>query len=343
MENSNTFLEILDSLDKNKPLQNKNTILIVDGLNCLMRAFAVIPTVNSKGYHVGGMVGFLKSLGSFRRQFNPSRIVVVWDGKGGATNRKNTNPNYKAQRAHASVIHWDIYDNKSDELQSVHDQSERVLDYLDCLPVTYLKADKLEADDIIAYVARLADFQNKDVTIVSSDKDFLQLVSEHIRVYNPVKHEIYDHDKAFNFLGVLPENYNIVKALIGDESDNIRGIKGAGIKTLIKLFPELQSDSDYTLQKLYDDCAARLGTKKMYATIINDWDRLESNYNIMNLQETLLNNSEKSYVIHEIKRKVPELQVGRFMTLLEQDCIGELTKDTECWLQEFSNLSQKTL
>lgn len=332
------LLDIANNLQPGNNTETRNTdILVIDGLNILMRAFAVIANVNPSGHNIGGMVGFLKTLGSLRRQFNPERIIVAWDGKGGTINRKNANSKYKAQRAHAAVIHWNLYDNKEEEMEAVHEQSERILDYLDCLPVTYIKMDKLEADDIIAYVSRLADYQHKRVTIVSSDKDFLQLVSDNIQVYNPVKKEIFDYEHAIEFLGVLPENYNIVKALVGDKSDNIQGIKGMGVKTLVKLFPELQTDPTYTLQQFYDSCAENVENKKC-ATILNDWNRVETNFDIMNLQETVLNDSEKKHVIHEIKREVPNLQIGKFMYLLNQDQIDGFSKDTESWLLGFSKL-----
>lgn len=332
------LLDIANNLQPgNSPESRSTDVLVVDGLNILMRAFAVIESINPNGYNVGGLTGFLKTLGALRRQFNPQRIVVAWDGKGGTTNRKNANSNYKAQRAHAAVIHWDVYDNKEEEMQSVHEQSERVLDYLDCLPVTYLKMDKLEADDVIAYVSRLLDYKQKHVTIVSSDKDFLQLVSDNIEVYNPVKKELYNYEHALDFLGVLPENYNIVKALVGDKSDNVVGIRGLGVKTLVKLFPELQTDPTYSLQRLYDSCAENVENKKC-ATILNDWNRVETNFNIMNLQETVLSGPEKDFVIHELSREVPNLQIGKFLCLLNQDQIDGFSKDTENWLLEFSRL-----
>ena len=73
------------------------------------------------------------------RMFNPTRVVVVWDGVGGAQNRKNVDEHYKANRAHASVIHYDIYEDKKAELSSMQDQADRLQDYLSCLPVSYIK------------------------------------------------------------------------------------------------------------------------------------------------------------------------------------------------------------
>ena len=339
MEERTDYLAILNSLHET-PVRDRNShILILDGLNTFLRAFSVIKTVNPKGHNVGGIAGFLRSLGSLKRQFNPSRIVVVWDGKGGSTNRKHLNANYKAQRVHAAVIHWDLYDSKEEEAQSIHDQAARLEEYLECLPVTYLKVDKLEADDIIAFLAQSADRAGNKTTIVSTDRDFLQLVTKNIQVYNPVKKVIYDQKETFSYLGILPDNYNLVKALVGDSSDNIEGIRGAGLKTVANLFPELKEDPTCTLQYIYDTCSKNLGQKKLYAKILTEWNRVEQNFKIMDLQESVLDESEKSFVLTEARRPVGKVQIGKFLALLEQDYISEITANTEGWLLDFSNLS----
>ena len=83
--------------------------------------------------------------------------------------------------------------------------------------------DKLEADDVIAWIAKKASISSaKKCTIVSSDKDFLQLIDDTVEVYAPIKKKIFTQDNIFDELKVLPENYNLVKALVGDNSDNLQ-------------------------------------------------------------------------------------------------------------------------
>lgn len=330
--------EIFQNLKENQERSRNDHILLIDGLNMLLRSFAVVNTINSAGNHTGGVTGFLKSVGSVVRQFNPTRVIIVWDGKGGSQSRKMIDSNYKAQREHASVIHWDMFDNKKEEMQSVWDQAERLADYLECLPITVIGLDRLEADDIVAYLARYASYKGHKVTVVSSDKDFLQLIDDNIQVYSPVKKVLYDREEAFSFLGVLPENYNIVKALLGDKSDNLRGIKGAGIKTLTKLFPGLVDNPDYSLDLLYEECGQNLGTKKLYAVIVNEWNVVEKNFKLMNLNKTVLDNNEKNTVLSAVNRPVPNLRVGPFLHYLEQDYIEGLAKNVEEWLNVFRYL-----
>lgn len=325
------LLDLVDSLQPG-PKENRDcNVLILDGLNTFLRAFSVVKQVNSTGHNVGGMTGFLKSLGSVVRMFNPERVIVTWDGRGGAQNRKNADSNYKAQRVNTPVIHWDLYDTKVEEIESMNDQIDRLRDYLACLPVQFVQIDKLEADDEIAYIAQKASSSGKKVVIVSTDKDFLQLIDENIKVYSPVKKVLYDHTNVVEFLQVLPENYNIVKALIGDASDNLAGVKGVGIRGLVKTFPELVTESNCKLGDIFEKCAAEQKPKAIHTKILADWPHVERNYKIMDLHETVLDDYEKDLVKKILSEPVPKVSIGRFLHLLDEDKL-DFTKDLTGWL-----------
>ena len=218
--------DILKNLKETPPRALNDHILVIDAMNMLIRSFSLLKAMNPSGAHVGGLVGFLRSLGYVTRIFDPTRVIIVWDGKGGSANRKNIDPNYKAQRATSRITHWGLYDTKEEETEALIGQLFRTQDYLECLPVHQLVMEKLEADDIMAWIAKKASISNvKKCTIVSSDKDFLQLVDDTVEVYAPVKKKTFTKDNIFEELKVLPENYNVVKALLGDNSDNLQGIK----------------------------------------------------------------------------------------------------------------------
>ena len=248
--------DILDNLKETPPRAYNDHILVIDAMNMLIRSFSLLKAMNPDGTHIGGIVGFLRSLGYVTRIFDPTRVIIVWDGKGGSANRKNINPNYKAQRATARITHWGLYDTKEQEMEALIGQLLRVQEYLECLPVVQVQMEKLEADDIMAYIAKQSSNSKvKKCTIVSSDKDFLQLVDGTIEVYAPIKKKTFTKDNIFDELKVLPENYNIVKALLGDNSDNLKGVKGLGIKTIVAEFPKLLteiSDLDYVFKVAED-------------------------------------------------------------------------------------------
>lgn len=330
--------DILKNLKETPPRELNDHILVVDAMNMLIRSFSLLKAMNPSGTHIGGLVGFLRSLGYVTRIFDPTRVVVVWDGKGGSGNRQNIDPNYKAQRATARITHWGLYDTREEEQEALVNQLLRVQDYLECLPMQQIVMEKLEADDIIAYLAKQAAGNNKKVTIVSSDKDFLQLVNDNIEVYAPVKKKTLNSSNILEELKVLPKNYNVIKALLGDNSDNLAGVKGLGIKTIVKEFPDLVNKVT-NLDYVFSICENKLEDKKIFAKIIHSWDRVETNFKLMDLHETTLDNKEKNYILDIIKSDIPDLQTGAFLHLLDQDKIEGITKNTEGWLENFRGLT----
>ena len=337
-----SYENILKNLKQTPPRELNDHIMIVDAMNMLIRSFSLLKAMNPSGTHIGGLVGFLRSLGYVTRIFDPTRVIVVWDGKGGSANRKNINPDYKAQRASSRITHWGLYDTREEEQEALIGQLYRTQDYLDCLPLQQLGIEKLEADDIIAYIAKRASLAGKKVTIVSSDKDFLQLINPNVDVYAPVKKKTLTIDNIKQEIGVLPQNYNIVKALLGDNSDNLPGVKGLGIKTILSEWKSLTHNPSASLQDVWDHCESQLELekpKKIFSKIINNWEKVLTNYELMDLHKVLLDEREIGYVEDVIKQPIPSLQTGAFLHLLDQDKIEGVTKNTEGWLENFRDLT----
>ena len=336
------YENILKNLKETPPRALNDHILIVDAMNTLIRSFSLLKAMNPSGAHIGGLVGFLRSLGYVTRIFDPTRVLIIWDGKGGSSNRKNIDPNYKAQRATSRITHWGLYDNKEEETEALIGQLFRTQDYLECLPLQQIVIEKLEADDIIAYLAKRASNAGKKVTIVSSDKDFYQLIDKNIEVYAPVKKKTFTMNNVKEEIGVLPQNYNIVKALLGDNSDNIPGVKGLGIKTILSEWKSFTYDKNGSLQDIYDHCETQLDQekpKKIFAKILHNWNRVMTNFELMDLHNSTLDEKEVKYVEDIFKSDIPDLQTGVFLSLLDQDKIEGITKNTEGWLENFRGLT----
>ena len=330
--------DILENLKETPPRAYNDHIMVVDAMNMLIRSFSLLKAMNPDGTHIGGIVGFLRSLGYVTRIFDPTRVIVVWDGKGGSANRKNINPDYKAQRATARITHWGLYDTKQQEMEALIGQLIRVQEYLECLPVVQLQMEKLEADDIMAYIAKQSSYSKvKKCTIISSDKDFLQLVDDTVEVYAPVKKKTFTKDNIFSELKVLPENYNIVKALLGDNSDNLKGVKGLGIKTIVAEFPKLLKE-ETNLDYIFKVAEEKLDGKKVFAKIIHNWKNVEDNFLMMDLHATSLDETEKEVVMETMKTKVGKIQIGAFLAFLDNDNIEGITKNTVGWLDNFRGL-----
>lgn len=337
------YENILNNLKETPPRALNDHILIIDAMNTLIRSFSLLKAMNPSGTHIGGLVGFLRSLGYVTRIFDPTRVVIVWDGKGGSGNRQNIDPNYKAQRATSRITHWGLYDTREEEQEALIGQLFRTQDYLECLPIQQIVIEKLEADDIIAYLAKRASGAGKKVTIVSSDKDFYQLIDNNIEIYAPVKKKTFDINNIKEEIGVLPQNYNIVKALLGDNSDNLPGVKGLGIKTILSEWKSFTYDPLASLQDVWDHCETQIDSekpKKIFAKIIHNWERVMTNFHLMDLHNTQLDEKEIEIVEEVISSPIPDLQTGAFLRMLDQDKIEGITKNTEGWLENFRDLTK---
>ena len=167
-------------------------ILLVDGLNTYIRCFMAVPSMNDDGIHTGGIAGFLKSLGYAIKLLQPTRVIVVFDGNGGSQKRRKIYPEYKKGRR-TNIRLNRTYEDLSDSVTASENFKKeliRTVNYLDTLPVTLMAIDQIEADDTIAYLA-MQTFKDSNVTIMSTDRDFLQLASEKIKIWNPVKKKVF--------------------------------------------------------------------------------------------------------------------------------------------------------
>ena len=175
--------------------------------------------VNPDGVHIGGLGGFFRSLGALIKQTQPTSVYVVFDGAGSTSSRKNLLPEYKSQRNLQRITNWDAFDNLEEEHDSKVDQIVRVIHYLKMLPVKTTVIDKVEADDIIAVLAeKLVEKFNSTCFVVSSDKDFIQLVTDKIILYRPIEKEYYTPQTVFEKIGCLSKNFILYKTLLGDNS-----------------------------------------------------------------------------------------------------------------------------
>ena len=118
---------------------------------------------------------------------------------------------------------------------------------------------------------------------ISSDKDFLQLLDGETVLYRPIQKKAWTKKTVIEEYGISPENFVIARAIAGDKSDNLAGIKGAGLKTISKRLAFLCEDKMYTLDDVYDHCAKMDSGLKFYERIVEGWDTVVLNYKVMNL------------------------------------------------------------
>lgn len=304
-------------------------VLLIDGLNLFFRNFAMMNFVNEQGVHIGGLGGFIRSLNSLINQVKPTSVYVVFDGTGSSVNRKNLLPEYKSGRNLVRITNWDSFDSLEDEHDSKIDQIVRLIHYLKCLPVKILSLDKVEADDIIAYLCNiLPSKHDSQVFIVSNDKDFVQLVDDKVILYRPGDKEYYTKKMVKEKFGVLAENFILYKTLLGDQSDKVAGVKGLGEKGLLKKFPEL-AEQILTFQDIIEISATKHKEHVIYSRIVFEMERLENNFRIMDLGNPLVDDLEKRYLEDVVEEPTPVLNTPAFLLLYNEDGIGHMIKNTE--------------
>ena len=195
------YLSFLDQTkdDTHKAVNHLNDrVLIVDGLNTFIRSFAVNPALNEDGLHIGGMVGFMKSVRYSCDILKPSRCIIVFDGKGGSKRRQKIYPEYKGTRKVKRRLNRNVDWGTApqDEQQSMKQQMGRLIEYLEQLPLTLICVDGIEADDTMAYISQQI-LKKSDIFLMSTDKDFLQLVDDRVKIWSPTKKKLYDKKKVF--------------------------------------------------------------------------------------------------------------------------------------------------
>jgi DNA polymerase-1 len=340
---NNRFTKILNEIDLEKEQQDSlhrdSKVLIVDGMNLFIRTFSAIPTLNEEGKHVGGLSGFLTSLASTVRMVNPTRLIVVFDGKGGSYRRKQIYSNYKEKRSMKSRLNRIVgFEGIEDEQASIKHQMFRLYQYLDNLPITIISIDQIEADDVIAY---LANYLKEKVVILSNDRDFLQLVSDRVNVYLPTKKKMYTPENLLEETGIWCENFILYKALLGDKSDNISGIKGIGKKTIEKNFGILSQKQKIDLEMFLEFCKLHDGKSKAILSLKDNIQTLETNYKIMQLIDVDISQSHKSNIRNLVDGETDCIKTVELNKLYIHDKLHSVIPNFDNWIKKnFTTLNE---
>jgi 5'-3' exonuclease len=242
-------------------------LLIVDGHAYAYRAFHAIRNLRGpEGRPTNAIYGFVKMLEKMRAALAPAALMVVWDG-GLSAERMTAHPEYKVNRP-----------EMPDDLRP---QLDEIVAYLGAAGVASYLSDGIEADDYIACLARRAAAAGWNVVIASSDKDFMQLVSASIGLWNPNDKEprIWSRAEVRAKAGVEPEQIADWLALMGDAVDNIPGVPGVGPKTAAELLQQFGS-MPTLLQRLPE-----VKSEKLRSALDKSAELLRRNLRLVQLHE----------------------------------------------------------
>jgi 5'-3' exonuclease len=299
--------------------------------------------MDDEGNHIGGIVGFLKSLGVAIRTFVPTRVIVVFDGKGGSQRRRKIFPMYKKSRKPPVRLNRS-YDLTTDEqeAENLKYQLVTLVQLLESLPITIIALDNIEADDVIAYLSQLITLNNGNSIIYSTDKDFYQLASESVIIYNPVKKKTYDVSSILEEFGIHPAHFHFFRALDGDKSDNIDGVKGVGQASIRKYLPEITNPKEsITLDFIRQKYSNVKKLPKMISNIINNEEIVNRNLKLMNLHEGIMSVDSKLKVSNLFYNSNNSLDKQTLTKLLKQYKLITAFPSYDLWItQNFLQLNR---
>lgn len=272
-----------------KQIKITNTLLI-DG-NALFK-FSFLGAkneYNSNGDHIGGLYSFLVILRKLLSEDLYHKVFVFWDGKLSGKLRYEIYKPYKSSRGKD-------YENGTHPVEiSELEQRKKIWDYLNALNIRQITDEVVESDDFIGYYC-LNKKENETITIASTDRDFLQLISNDIKIYFLDLRQYIEISNYSSYFCYIQENAMLLKIILGDNSDSIKGIKGLREKTLLKLIPEL-NERKLTIDEVIELASVRQNQRlsekkkplKALTNIINKVTDGVQKENIYEINERLVN------------------------------------------------------
>lgn len=228
-------------------------LVLIDGNSIIYRAFFALPLLNNdKGVYTNAVYGFTTMLLRILEEEQPTHLLVAFDA-GKTTFRHSTYKEYKGGRQKTP--------------SELSEQFPVMKELLDAFDIKHYQLDQYEADDIIGTLSRAGNDEDFQVTVISGDKDMLQLVSDHVTVHVTKKGisdiEKYTPNYMVEKMEITPEQIIDYKALMGDSSDNIPGVPGVGQKTATKLIKQYKN-----LEEVYEHLE-EIGGKKLKENLTN--------------------------------------------------------------------------
>lgn len=303
---------------KNPELTQKTfNTLLVDGSNILELSSLADKTLSSSGKQIGGIFQFFLQLKLLLKKGNFRYVYVFWDGENSGQLRHDLNVDYKRNRDknfeeeglsdYMKEVNSKInnmkkfFFKKEDPIKLAQKKKQKDIFYwqrdiiIDCLEELFVRqclCDKIEADDFIGYYVAHKK-PNEKIVIASNDRDLTQLISSDVIVYVQSMKDFLTSKNHRNVIGYSHENVVLKKVLCGDASDNIKGIKGFGEKTLLTYFSEIK-DRKVTLNEVIDKSKA-----------INE-ERLKQKKKPLKWAENIVNCVTKN--IYKINEKIIDLR-----------------------------------
>lgn len=303
--------------------ESKKRLMVVDAMNAFIRAWIVDPSISQNGELIGGYKGFIKILQKLCREMRPDEIIIAWDGAGGSQKRRTINKNYKGGRKPLR-LNRNVKNLTGDEqLQNKVWQQMQLMEMLNYMPFIQIVSDGIEADDVISYVVQNHKYDGWQKIIVSSDKDFFQLCDEETVIYRPIQKTFVNKPRIMEEFGIHPTNFAMARAIAGDGSDNLEGVRGVGLKTVAKKMKFFAKEDSVTLTELYEYCENDSTGLKAFSSILEAKDRIASNYKIMQLYSPAISIQTKNKIQYALDNFEAQFNKTEVMKRMKEDGFGE--------------------
>ena len=283
-------------------LNDPNNLILIDGSGYIFRAFYGLPSMtNENGVPVNAVFGFTKMLLKLIDDFKPMYVAVIFD-VARKTFRNDLYDLYKA--------------NRSDPPEELIPQFSIIREATNAIGLPVVEMEGFEADDLIATYSNIAQKTNKKVIIISSDKDLMQLVDDNTILFDPMKQYWINDEQVFEKFGVYPSKVIDVQSLAGDNSDNIPGVPGIGVKTAAELINQY-GDLEQLLTR-----ATEIKQNKRRENLIEYADQARLSRSLVTLKKDVPVNSKidefKINSILELNKLIPFLKAHGFKSLLNK-------------------------
>jgi DNA polymerase-1 len=281
------------------------------------------------GHHAGGVVGFLKGIRHLVEKICPTQVFVVWEG-GGSPRRRAIFPEYKGNRRPQRLNRF-YGEDIPDTVENRNYQISLLVEILKKTPVVQLYVSDCEADDVIGYLSKYK-LTDQRCVIVSSDKDFYQLIDDRVTQWSPGQKRFIDKTAVVKKFGIPTHNFCVARCFCGDSSDGIPGIKGAGFKTLSKRFPEITEDDDVSVEDILQLSLERsVNSKvKLFDRINDDPNTARRNWKLMFLDMSNMSASQIKKINDVIDTFSPSRDKIGLMRVLIREGIKDFDSDTFC-------------
>jgi DNA polymerase-1 len=303
-------------------------LLIIDGQNMFIRNYVMSPQLDINGNPIGGLTGFMRSLQKEVRRAKPDRVAICWEGPGGSQKRREKNKNYKLGRKAPRLNREYTFATPEEERENKYSQLVKLTEYLDNLPILQLSLENVEADDIIAWLCNCNEYAEWQKLIISNDKDFIQLCDDKTVLVRPGKNEeVLNKNNVLEQYNIHPRNFAWARAITGDKSDNLEGVKGLGLATVAKRFSFLSENKDYTLKDILTHAKNNNSKIKAYQNVLDSEEIIASNYEIMQLYTSTISSQGVNKLKYAIKNDGVNLNRSEIRKMLLKDGIGTLNID----------------